>query len=1022
MKNLKILLMFLLIFSMFSGVGSISGEETVQYVSRIVVLSEILDFYSAENLHNQTIKSQSGLISVLEEMSLTGDVIDYQPFWIQNWVSVTCKSSALNTIYNADGVEQIIPNIRIYADKMTSSKSVVSSNDTWNLEMIGADKIWEKGVTGEGAVIGVLDSGCDSTHPELEGKILQYGYIDGYGRKTSQKVATDSDGHGTSVCSVIAGETTGVAPDAKLIVGAVIPGGSGSMTQILGGMQWILNPDGDYKTDDAPKVVNMSFGAPGALKYLESGISNMIKIGILPIASAGNDGEGSTSNPGNFPDVISVGAVDFTETITDFSGGADVLWEDVDTVETVTKPDISAPGESIRVATPHRTYDLTDGTSSASPHVSGLCALLLSENPEMASEDLRHALMDNAKDLGKPGKDRRYGVGLVQGEESFYSTLEREPRNLSISWGNNTLWGDIEVKTSDRTYTVSRDMADDFSFLALPGTDISVSSFGFEETYVTGDEVTLSALPSFTLDLSAYSPDLNAMSPCKVRLPETPLPVFEGADGHVEITLPVGKHKVRVYSFGHSDEEIELDISDDLEIEVKLTTAKIAFIDDRKSVFGTPPEPIQGKMRRSLDSTELPYFIWTTRDGRVTASQLSRFEYVIWNLDGSPTDKIIKVLRGYMDLGGKLVLTSDFYGASYLGESDSTVFLASYFDCYPTDGGGSAIKHWDGENWNTVAIETPSFLRSTELVPLGDKAEPVFYYSGFEKQTVAGIKVSSIHNQGVILGFTVPVVSSDEKRSWLLNYLLNSFDDTSTFKTRIESGGVGLNGIAIVDGEQVEFTDGDLFIPHVPKNPVNARVISYGYDEKNINLDTSNIPEVITLEKSKISELRVNTNTDGYIIFHDVPIDPIKTDKNQTHNLPVGDYEVTFVSKGFVPQRIKVSVPGQLNVSLVSSPDYVLLPEGYTQIANTLSSLGLAHSSKDSIKAEDIVSSTVFLWSSSGKVKQSDRELISEIKIALKCGASVIIAGPRRLSNPLVIPLKSNQSPRRFLQFLAEES
>ncbi len=997
MKSIRITIAIILLVSIFGGINLTEGRDNPRFVERILVLEDINTAWSQQDLQTETSKSQVYVIDTLEELLGVGDVIDYQSFWIQNMVSVTCKISALDRLLATQGVIAIMPNIRIYADKMKSSNSIITDEkENWNLEMIGATGVWETGNFGEGAVIGVLDSGCDSTHPELQGKIESYAYIDNYGRKSSiQKVATDSDGHGTSVCSVIAGETTGVAPKAKLIVGAVIPGGSGSLTQILGGMQWILNPDGDYKTDDFPKVVNMSFGAPGALKYLESGIDNLLRMGIIPVASAGNNGEGSTSNPGNFPDVLAVGAVDFTEGVTDFSGGADVSWEYIDDVKIVTKPDLVAPGEAIRVATPHRTYDLVDGTSSAAPHVAGLCALLLAENPGMAPEDIRHALISGAKDLGKEGKDRRYGYGLVQAEESLLDIEGREEKNLKISWSSsNILWGDIEVRTSDRTYTVSRDQADEFTFLSLPGDEVKVWSFGYEESVVDGDEVELVALPTFDIELTTNSTDLGGISPCKVRFPGTPLPFFDGPDGHVTMKLPVGTHSMRIYSFGHADEDMEIIVSTNDEIEIELTPADIAFIDDRKSIFGIPPEPIQGRMRRALDEIEMPYFIWSTRDGRVTASQLSRFPYVVWNLGGSPSEKIVKVLSGYMDMGGKLILTSGFYGASYLGESDSTVFLASYFDCYPTDNGGSAIKHWSGENWETVAIETPSFLRSSELVPIGEKANPMFYYTGFKKQTVAGIRVSTLKNQGVILGFTIPEVSSDRERSWLVDYCISSFDETTSWSTKITSDGKNLDGVATINGETVQFKNGKLFVAHIPNQMVSIKIASFGFEPKIFNLHPSSLPENIELESSVTDTLSIQTNTDGYLLFHDVPVDPMQIQANSKIELPRGSYELTFCSRGFTSQKISVSVPGELSANLMTSPPHILIPEGYTGIANTLSTLGLAHAGKENIKAEDIISSSVFLWSSSGRIKENDRELISEIKTALKCNASVLIAGP----------------------------
>lgn len=131
-----------------------------------------------------------------------------------------------------------------------------------------------------------------------------------------------------------------------LIVGSVIPDGSGNISQILGGLQWITDPDDDPSTNDYPRVVNMSFGASGTMDYLKTAIKNLRTFGILPIASIGNDGEGSSSNPGNMPEVLSVGSVDYGLKASGFSGGAEVVWENEDDSLTLVKPDLCAPGKT----------------------------------------------------------------------------------------------------------------------------------------------------------------------------------------------------------------------------------------------------------------------------------------------------------------------------------------------------------------------------------------------------------------------------------------------------------------------------------------------------------------------------------------------------------------------------------------------------------------------------------------------------------------------------------------------------
>ena len=80
-----------------------------------------------------------------------------------------------------------------------------------------------------------------------------------------------------------------------------------------------------------------------------------------------------------------------------------------------------------------------------------------------------------------------------------------------------------------------------------------------------------------------------------------------------------------------------------------LEKAKIAFIDTRKPVWGVSPEPIRGKLKPALDSTGLPYFIWSTLQGNVTAKQLGALQYVVWNSGGSLSAKDVGILGGYFN-------------------------------------------------------------------------------------------------------------------------------------------------------------------------------------------------------------------------------------------------------------------------------------------------------------------------------------------------------------------------------------
>ncbi len=109
-------------------------------------------------------------------------------------------------------------------------------------------------------------------------------------------------GHGTHVASVLAGDSTGIAPGAALIGALALPGGHGSTEQVLAAMEWILDPDQDPQTDDGAQDTGQH--VLGCLSYSEAirgAVDTMIEIGVLPVGAIGNYGPGTSISPGNAP-------------------------------------------------------------------------------------------------------------------------------------------------------------------------------------------------------------------------------------------------------------------------------------------------------------------------------------------------------------------------------------------------------------------------------------------------------------------------------------------------------------------------------------------------------------------------------------------------------------------------------------------------------------------------------------------------------------------------------------------------
>ena len=157
----------------------------------------------------------------------------------------------------------------------------------------------------------VLDTGVHGEHPSLQrngdSKVGEYVVVDPLGRRITASPTFDGGQHGTHVCGTIAGGkdddgiAIGVAPDANLLVAAVLLGDTTLLT-LFEGLAWAVEHGAD--------VVNMSLG----FTYYEPLFAGFLKMlieqyGILPVVAIGNENHGNTSSPGNAHTALSVGAV-----------------------------------------------------------------------------------------------------------------------------------------------------------------------------------------------------------------------------------------------------------------------------------------------------------------------------------------------------------------------------------------------------------------------------------------------------------------------------------------------------------------------------------------------------------------------------------------------------------------------------------------------------------------------------------------------------------------------------------------
>jgi subtilisin family serine protease len=284
----------------------------------------------------------------------------------------------------------------------------------------------QKGILGEGVMVGVLDTGCDADHIELRHKLVDFRYVplDPTSDPVRNCRGFDVDGHGTHVCGIIAGEHVGIAPKVELMVASVIESETlrTSLERVVIALDWMLSKFRLEENLRKPAIINLSLGFRDAsvspeqfesiLKGLKQILSTLVvDFDVLPIVAVGNDGPGTMRAPAYFTESMSVGAVDFSLHSAAFSGGG------ISPVTQQVEPDIAGYGVDIissleRDIHNRSIYARMSGTSMASPYVTGIAALVAAANPQLRGVSLRQYLTSQALHLEFPTD--RVGVGLAR--------------------------------------------------------------------------------------------------------------------------------------------------------------------------------------------------------------------------------------------------------------------------------------------------------------------------------------------------------------------------------------------------------------------------------------------------------------------------------------------------------------------------------------------------------------------------------------------------------------------------------
>jgi subtilisin len=358
-------------------------------------------------LHKETMKRSHGQARVpdspmlyLRNLGLAYGTVDRK-----GWDGLRAEKSVVASLSGAPPLRPIRP---------TPGQQVDDAPKTsWGVKSLGVPKLWKQGLTGKGVRVAHLDSGVNGTHPAFDGAIAEFAEFDPLGQLIAHPQAFDSGEHGTHTAGIIAGRAVkgrsiGMAPGASLISGIVIEGGD-LVARVLAGVDWAIAKQA--------RVLNLSLGFPGYWDEFVPLIKIIRSKGLLPVFAVGNEGPGTSRSPGNYPQAVSVGAVDTKGRVSQDSSS-----QKFDRSDDPIVPDLVAPGVDIITADVEGGFISDNGTSMAAPHVSGLAALLWEAKPTATVDEIEAAIYSSCQRPSDDAVDRA-NRGIPDGPRALESLL-----------------------------------------------------------------------------------------------------------------------------------------------------------------------------------------------------------------------------------------------------------------------------------------------------------------------------------------------------------------------------------------------------------------------------------------------------------------------------------------------------------------------------------------------------------------------------------------------------------------------
>ena len=580
-------------------------------------------------LREHAAATQGAVLALLRAEQRAGRAGSVRSFWVFNGFAATVSRAALDRLASHDDVASVTLDEEITLPETES----VPRLPTWGLEKVFAPTVWgDYGFSGEGVVIGIMDSGADGGHPAISGRYRGRDGDDAHSwfAATGENYPTPSDGHGhgTHVTGTIVGgapgDITGVAPDAEWIMAKIFrDSGSTSTSIIHAGFEWMLAPGGDPAM--APDLVSNSWGSAAtySIEFLPD-VQAWLAAGIFPLFAAGNDGPGpeTIGSPGSFLESFAVGATDINDLVAGFSSRGPVIWDGVEYL----KPDLSAPGVQIYSTWPRNLdpdgYNTISGTSMATPHVAGVIALLLSAEPDLTVEELRQLLTVTARSEPQMGTlpNVAYGAGIVNAEAAILAARFSGTLSGTISGPDGPVPATVAIP--ELGLSTIADAAGAYELIVREGTwQVEVSAYGHvtqtSAIVIAADEeltrdFALVAAATHTVTGTVTSGG-SPLSGAVVRAHGAPIEAaYTSGDGTFSFQIAAGSYVISADATGYRRATQEVVVAGDLSLAFELaalggtTQAGWTQFQNNPARTGVSPEGLAGAALEPAWEGEVP--------------------------------------------------------------------------------------------------------------------------------------------------------------------------------------------------------------------------------------------------------------------------------------------------------------------------------------------------------------------------------------------------------------------------------